>query len=95
VKVCQYFIEIRIINSTITLMELEMYNTGSGTLSYTNTIDSSPLQITSNKSIELNTAIDLILGGASLQSGSSTGSSGQYLRILLNGVYYKLALDND
>jgi hypothetical protein len=80
---------------TSTSLQLTNTTGGSGTLSYTNTIDSSPLQITSNKSIELNTAIDLILGGASLQSNSSTGSSGQYLRIFLNGSYYKIALDND
>ena len=51
-----------------------------------------------NGSIELkvnDTSGDLLLTGTNLQSGTSTGSSGQYLRIKLNGVYYKLALDND
>jgi len=80
---------------TSTTLRLTNTTGGSGTLSYINTADASPLLITSNKSIEINTAIDLVLGGASIQSGTSSGSSGSYLRILLNGVYYKLALDND
>jgi hypothetical protein len=36
----------------------------------------------------------LIFTGASLQDTTSTGSSGQYLKIVLNGVSYKIALDN-
>ena len=38
---------------------------------------------------------DLIFTGTNIQSGSSSGSSGQHLRIKLNGVYYKIGLDND
>ena len=69
---------------------------GTGVLQYTNLTDSQPLLIQSNQTgLQLQTATDLILGGASIQSASSSGSSGQYLRILLNGVYYKIALDLD
>ena len=53
---------------------------------------------TGNGSIELipdDSGGDLILTGTNLQSGTSTGSSGQYLRIKLNGIYYKIALEND
>jgi hypothetical protein len=38
---------------------------------------------------------DLLFTGTNLQSGSSSGTSGQHLRIKLNGVYYKIGLDND
>lgn len=38
---------------------------------------------------------DIIFTSTNLQSGSSTGASGQYLRIKLNGLYYKIALDTD
>ena len=61
-----------------------------------------PFQIVSdgitNGSIEFipkDTTGDLIFTGTNLQSATAGGSSGQYLRIKLNGVYYKLALDND
>ena len=61
----------------------------------------SPFQIIANNptgSIEFipnNTAGDIIFTGSNLQSISSSGSSGQYLRIKLNGTYYKIFLDSD
>jgi hypothetical protein len=51
-----------------------------------------------NGSIELkvnDTSGDLLLTGTNLQSTSSSGSSGQYLRIKLNGTYYKIFLESD
>jgi hypothetical protein len=51
-----------------------------------------------NGSIELKVndgSGDLLLTSTNLQSGTSTGASGQYLRIKINGTYYKIALDND
>lgn len=38
---------------------------------------------------------DLVFNGTNIESSSSSGSSGQHLRIKLNGVYYKIGLDND
>jgi len=38
---------------------------------------------------------DLIFNGTNIQSGTSGGNSGQHLRIKLNGVYYKIALQQD
>ena len=37
---------------------------------------------------------DLAFNGANIQATTSTGSSGQYLIIRLNGTYYKIPLDN-
>jgi len=51
-----------------------------------------------NGSIELkvqDTTGDLILTSANLESNTSTGGAGKYLRIKLNGTYYKIALEND
>lgn len=45
--------------------------------------------------ITLSTDAALVLSGAALQSGTSGGSSGQHLRIKLNGVFYKIKLEND
>jgi hypothetical protein len=36
----------------------------------------------------------VIFTGASLEDTTSTGSSGKYLKIVLNGVAYKIPLDN-
>lgn len=38
---------------------------------------------------------DLIFNGTNIQSATSGGNSGQHLRIKLNGVYYKIALQLD
>jgi len=81
---------------TNTQLQLTNNTGGSGQLSYTNAIDPSQLlSISSNCTIELSTTQDLQLTGANLQSGSSSGSASQYLRIKLNGTFYKIALDND
>jgi len=45
--------------------------------------------------LELSTDSDLVFTGAALQSGTSGGSCGQHLRIKLNGVFYKIKLEND
>jgi hypothetical protein len=47
------------------------------------------------QSVITNVGIDLVFSGASIESNSSSGSSGKYLRIKLNGTYYKIALDDD
>jgi hypothetical protein len=100
---------------------------GVGEISWTNTIDSNPLNITSNQSLNLTaqgavgissqantditsaggninffantatitfatTALDFT--GAGLQSNTSSGNSGEHLVITLNGVQYKIALQN-
>jgi hypothetical protein len=81
---------------TNTQLQLTNNTGGSGQLSYTNGIDpSQTLTISSNCTIELSTAQDLKLTGAALQSGSSSGNSGQHLRINLNGTFYKIKLEND
>jgi len=61
-----------------------------------------PLQIDTsgytNGSIELkvnDTSGDIILTGSALESNTSTGGAGKYLRLKINGTYYKLALEND
>ena len=38
---------------------------------------------------------DLVFNGTNIEAVASSGTSGKYLRILLNGSYYKIALDND
>jgi hypothetical protein len=45
--------------------------------------------------ITIATDADLIFDGLSIISGTSSGASGNYLRIKLNGAFYKIALDND
>ena len=81
---------------TNTQLTLTNNTGGSGTLNYTNGIDpSQTLTISSNCTIELSTTQDLKLTGAALQSNTASGNSGEHLRILLNGVYYKIKLEND
>ena len=51
-----------------------------------------------NGSLEIkpnDTTGDIIFTGSNLQASVSTGVSGQYLRIKLNGTYYKIVLEND
>ena len=81
---------------TNTQLTLTNNTGGSGQLNYTNGIDpSQTLTISSNCTIELSTSQDLKLTGAALQSNTASGNSGEHLRILLNGVYYKIKLEND
>jgi hypothetical protein len=70
-------------------------------ISSTDTQTNLPFQIissgTSNGSIEFipqDLTGDMIFTGTNIQS-SSSGGSGLYLRIKLNGVYYKINLDVD
>jgi hypothetical protein len=53
------------------------------------------LDTTGGGRCEVTAADSFRLTGANLQSATSSGASGQYLRIQLNGTYYKLALDLD
>lgn len=67
-----------------------------GVIQYSNTIDSNSLIIaSSNTSLQLNTANDLVLNGSNIVSGSSGGNSGNHLRLLINGTYYKITLLQD
>ena len=76
---------------------LGIYSNQNLNLNATNEID-----ITSNTAnvdivaqTDLNiTANGIVLTGASLESNTSTGSAGKYLVITLNGVQYKIALEN-
>jgi hypothetical protein len=45
--------------------------------------------------ITMNMGTDFVLNGANIQSSTASGNSGQHLRIKLNGVYYKIKLEND
>jgi hypothetical protein len=45
--------------------------------------------------LDVNNIGDLQLQGTTLESASAGGSSGQHLRIKLNGTYYKIQLLND
>lgn len=52
----------------------------------------------SNTSLEFkpnDTTGDLIFTGTNIQSSTSGSNSGQHLRIKLNGVYYKIKLEDD
>jgi hypothetical protein len=76
-------------------LQLKNNTGGSGQLSYTNTDPTQKLSISSNCTIELSTTQDLQLTGTNLEAVTSSGSASKYLRINLNGTFYKIALDND
>jgi len=65
-------------------------NVGDGIIHFTGAYSSDSFQITTN-----DLTGDLVFTGTHLQSNSSGGNSGEHLRIKLNGVYYKIALQND
>lgn len=74
---------------------------GVGEISWANTIDSNPLNITSTTSLNLSstntitfTTGALTFTGGGLQSNTSGGNSGEHLVITLNGNQYKIALQN-
>jgi hypothetical protein len=46
-------------------------------------------------SATITAAGELIYVGAGMQAATSSGTSGQFMRIRLNGVVYKIALDSD
>jgi len=58
-------------------------------------IDNQPFIIGTPNSLDLSMGQDFILNGSNIISGSSGSNSGQHLRILLNGTYYKIQLLND
>ena len=105
---------------------------GVGEISWTNTIDANPFNITTNQDLNLSSTkaggsaqlsslggvqitgdagINLLttipasaisfqtegitFTGASLEDTTSTGTSGKYLKIVLNGTTYKIPLDNN
>jgi hypothetical protein len=54
------------------------------------------ITLTAPNSLNLTASIgDLVLTGTNIQSATATGASGQYLRIKLNGTFYKILLEND
>jgi hypothetical protein len=72
------------------------------------TIEADDLTLTAGNNIFMNsgntgniilttndTTGDLVFNGLNLQKNSSGGNSGEFLRIKLNGVYYRIALEND
>jgi hypothetical protein len=72
----------------ITLNSLQSININAGNSSNIS------LTTTGTGDINLTTADRLIFNGANLQSATSGGNSGQHLVIQLNGVQYKIALQN-
>ena len=66
-----------------------------GQLIWTDNSATYPLTIETNHSLNFNITDDLVFVGANIESSTSSGNSGQHLRIKLNGVYYKIALQND
>jgi hypothetical protein len=87
----------RINNLTFATKSISINNptTTSSTIQHTDNIDNASLIISTNNSLDLNIGQDFILNGANIISGSASGNSGQHLRILLNGTYYKIKLEND
>ena len=94
-------------NSNSKALSLRQDVVGTGKLQYDNTIDSSAFEISSvntdlilsapntagsGSNIEINPAGQLIFS-SNLEASSSTGSSGKYLKIKLNGVNYSIPLD--
>ena len=77
-----------------------------GIINYDNTIDTAPLIITSNqdmilettgtgKNIELkpeSTAGSIVLTGTNLERASQSGTAAGFLRIKVNGVFYRMQL---
>ena len=51
-----------------------------------------PLIIDTNKSLDVRITDDFILTGANIESTTANATTGKYLRIKLNGTYYKLDL---
>jgi hypothetical protein len=85
-------------NSSLQSKNLSMNNSAgsAGVISYTNTLNSDNLIVASNNtSLELATANDLVLNGSNIVSGSAGSTSGNYLRLFINGTYYKIVLLQD
>jgi hypothetical protein len=68
-------------------------NGANGTITFDNTINSVQcLNLITNTDLQLDIVADFVLNGSAITSSSQNGSSGTYLRIKLNSVYYKLDL---
>jgi hypothetical protein len=74
---------------------LTMSATGAGAYMSATINDDISLTSTAGDIVNTMTAGDLVFNGVNIQSGTSGGNSGQHLRIKLNGVYYKIKLEND
>jgi hypothetical protein len=114
-------------NANTKSISIQNNRSGAGEISFSNAIDTNPLNITSNQSIGITAqgscsvssqsnmdivsssanlnlnatagitnfaTTELNFTGASLESSSSGGSSGQHLVIVLNGTTYKIDLKN-
>jgi hypothetical protein len=77
-------------NSNVSTATLT-YTQTTSTLSLINTVGDITIDAVAGN-VSINTSTDLILSGASLFSGTAGATTGNYLRIKLNGIYYKLAL---
>jgi hypothetical protein len=86
-------------------VQLNMSSCGTASLTATDpstggggflTIDNAGVTLAaSSGNCDITTPTDLVLNGTNLSSISAGGSSGNYLRIKLNGTYYKIALLQD
>jgi hypothetical protein len=74
---------------------LTMSATGAGAYMSATINDDISLTSTAGDIINTMTAGDLVFNGVNIQSSTSSGNSGEHLRIKLNGVYYKIKLEND
>jgi hypothetical protein len=74
---------------------LNMSATGAGAYMSATINDDISLTSTAGDIINTLTAGDLVFNGVNIQSNTASGNSGEHLRIKLNGVYYKIKLEND
>jgi hypothetical protein len=74
---------------------LTMSATGSGAYMSATINDDISLNSVAGDIINTVTAGDLVFSGVNIQSNTAGGNSGEHLRIKLNGVYYKIKLEND
>jgi len=74
---------------------LTMSATGAGAYMSATINDDISLTSVGGDIINTVTAGDLVFSGVNIQSATSSGNSGEHLRIKLNGVYYKIKLEND
>lgn len=77
--------------STISTASLS-YTQTTSTLSVQNIAGDIVIDAATAGNVLISTNTDLVLSGATLMSGTSGAVTGNYLRIKLNGTYYKLAL---
>jgi hypothetical protein len=82
-------------NSSNTPSASLAYTQATSTLSVQNIAGDIVIDAATAGNVSISTNTDLILSGASLFSGTAGAATGTYLRIKLNGTYYKLALIAD